>query len=399
MENTQVNDKLDEVTDAAMDTLLAEKKPASSGKGVAVLALLLALAAIGQSGWQWWQQRSAGSTEVSQQQSMQRLQAAQQELGSSLTVIEAQLKAAGTPVDPLEFSRLGEQFRLVKSQLESVRSLTGEQRASMAVLQGRVRSSEQRVSVLESSLTNIAARSQNSGIELSIAEIDFLLRTASERLQLFSDPVAAEVALQAADVQVEALNDPMFLSVRQRIAEARHALAAVPQVDRVRLSSRLTDMQTKIPGLPFHGEVSPMSEPEIPVDVGWWESLKHTLSSLVTVQRQVADDQALLSLEDMDYLRQGLWLQLESARLALMRNDGGAYAASLDRVSTSVDQFFQRGSEPVQALLLQLAELRQVNIAPVMPDISAPWTQLRQLRDSRRLLQSTTPVAGEDGGR
>ncbi len=398
MEDTQVNDKFDEVTDATMDRLLAEKKPASSGNKIAVLALLLALAAVAQSAWQSWQQRSAGSTEVAQQESMQGVLSAQQEFGNSLAAVEAQLKAAGTPVDPLAFSRLGEQLNQVTSQLDGVRSQAGEQRASASALQRSVRSSEQRVSVLESSLANMAARSQNSGVELSIAEIDFLLRTASERLQLFSDPVAAELALQAADVQVEALDDPMFLSVRQRIAEARQALAAVPRVDRVLLSSRLSDMQTKIPGLPFHAETAPVSEPELPADAGWWESLKHTLSSLVTVRRKVADDQALLGLEDMDYLRQGLWLQLESARLALMRNDAGAYTASLDRVSTSVEQFFQRGSEPVQALMVQLTELRQANIAPEMPNISSPWTQLRQLRDSRRLLQSTTPVEAEDSG-
>jgi hypothetical protein len=30
-----------------------------------------------------------------------------------------------------------------------------------------------------------------------------------------------------------------------------------------------------------------------------------------------------------------------------------------------------------------------------MPDISAPWSQLRQLRDSRRLLQSAAPLESE----
>jgi uroporphyrin-3 C-methyltransferase len=100
----------------------------------------------------------------------------------------------------------------------------------------------------------------------------------------------------------------------------------------------------------------------------------------------------LLSLDDKDYLRQGLWLQFESARLALMRNDSSVYNGSLDRVSTTVEQFFENGSSQVQALLLGVTALTQVDIAPEMPDISGPWTQLRQLRDSRRLLQSATPV-------
>ena len=72
-----------------------------------------------------------------------------------------------------------------------------------------------------------------SNNRFDIAEIDFLLRVANERLQLFSDPLAADLALQAADVQIEALDDPMYLSVRQRIASSRQALAAVPRIDRV----------------------------------------------------------------------------------------------------------------------------------------------------------------------
>ena len=105
----------------------------------------------------------------------------------------------------------------------------------------------------------------------------------------------------------------------------------------------------------------------------------------------------MLSLEDKDYLRQGLWLQLESARLALMRSDVGTYASSLNRVEATVEQFFQADSREAQSLLADVVSLNQAEIAPGMPDISAPWTQLRQLRDSRRLLQTATPVeSGED---
>lgn len=133
-------------------------------------------------------------------------------------------------------------------------------------------------------------------------------------------------------------------------------------------------------------------EPELPEDAGWWGRFKHTLSSLVTVRRRVPEEQAMLSLDDKDYVRQGLWLQLETARLALMRNDSAVYLSSLERVDATVRQFFKNGSSEVQATLLEIAGLEQVKVAPAMPDISTPWTQLRQLRDSRRLLQSAPPV-------
>jgi uroporphyrin-3 C-methyltransferase len=396
MDSKQLNEEIDSVTSDPVDRLLQEKKPTSSGKAIAVLALLVALASVSATGWQWWQTQRADPNEATQKESLARLQDAQQKIANSVATFEAQLDAAESPIDAAEFSRRDERLKVVESQLATVQGQSGEDQASISAVQGSVRSLEQRLSATESGLVSVAASSQNSSVELDIAEIDFLLRTASERLQLFSDPIAADLALQAADVQIEALNDPMFLSVRQRIATSRQALAMVPRIDRVELSTQLTALQSKVPDLPFRGEAETQPEPVLPDDAGWWESFKQTMSSLVTVRRRVPEDQSLLSLDDKDYLRQGLWLQLESARLALMRNDTSVYSGSLDRVNDTVEQFFKNGSSEVQALLLEVAALKQVNIAPEMPDISAPWAQLRQLRDSRRLLQSASPVESGD---
>ena len=393
MERKQLNSENDKLTsDPAMDRLLREKRPASSGTPIAILALLVAMAAVSATGWQWWKTRTAGPDEVVQKETITRLQDTQQKLVTALAAVEGRLEESMSPVDADELSRREERLKTVESQLAGLRGQEGQDQESISAIQGSVRSLEQRLSTTESSLVSVAAASQTSRAALDLAEIDFLLRTASERLQLFADPVAADMALQAADVQVEALNDPMFLSVRQRIAEARQALAMVPVVDRVDLIARITDLQSRISSLPFRGEVEAHTTPELPEDAGWWQSFKHTLSSLVTVRRRVSTDQAMLSLNDKDYLRQGLWLQLESARLAMMRHDGAIYSASLDRVDATVRQFFKNGSSEVQAMLLETSGLKQVKIAPAMPDISAPWTQLRQLRDSRRLLQSAAPL-------
>jgi uroporphyrin-3 C-methyltransferase len=371
---------------------LREKKPASSGNSVAVLALLIALVAVSVSAWQWWQTRQADPDEASQKADLIRLQETQQQLVSSMSDIEEQVNKAVLPIDAVELSSRNQRLKTVERQLEAMKDQSSEDQATISSVQGSVRSLEQRLSATESGLVSIAASSQNSDVELNIAEIDFLLRTASERLSLFSDPAAADLALLAADIQLEALNDPMFLSVRQRIASARQALAALPDIDRVQLTARLTDMQSKIPALSFRGEAEPQAETELPEDAGWWDRFKHTMSSLVTVRRRVPEDQSLLSLEDKDYLRQGLWLQFESARLALMRNDTSVWNASLDRASHTLERFFNTGSSQVNALSSDITSLQQVNIAPEMPDISEPWNQLRQLRDSRRLLQSATPV-------
>ena len=396
MDEKQLNHDPEELAPDPVDDLLQEKKPASSGKGIALLALLLAVAAIGVTGWQWWQARLTAPDDATQAESLNLLQDRQQQLERSVAAIESKFDEARARLDNADLSRANERLQAAENQLVSLRGQSAEDAASVDAIQGSVRSLEQRISATESSLVSVATSNQNSSLELEMAEIDFLLRAANERLQLFTDPVAADLALQAADVQLEALNDPMLLSVRQLIAESRQELATVPRLDRVKLSARLTSLQSKVPALPFRGEARQQEETEVPEDAGWWATFKHTLASLVTVRRRVPEEESLLSLEDKDYLRQGLWLQLESARLALMRNDADVYSAALDRVSDTADQFFQNGSSDVQALLLEISALKQVEIAPAMPDVSAPWTKLRQLRDSRRLLQSATPLKAEE---
>ena len=396
MDSKNTNEGIENMTDDPVDRLLQEKKPVSTGKPVAILALLVSLAAVSASAWLWWQTRLVSPDDNVDQQAISSLQNAQQQFADSLSALESQVGALESPIDADEFSRQGERIELVEGRLRDLQGQSSEDQATISGVMGSVRSMEQRLSATESGLISVAASNQNSSVELDIAEIDYLLRVANERLQLFADLDAADLALQAADVQIEALDDPIYLSVRQRIAAARQALAAVPRLDRVQLSARLGKMQSDIPGLPFPGDVVQRAEPELADDAGWWESFKHTMASLVTVRRRVPEDQSMLSLEDKDYLRQGLWLQLESARLALMRSDANTYIGSLDRVGQTVERFFESTSSAVQSLLLETADLKGVNVAPPMPDISAPWTQLRQLRDSRRLLQSATPVESGD---
>jgi len=396
MDDKQLNENIEDLTNDPVDRLLQERKPVSSGKSIAILALLVAFAAVSATGWQWWLTQSEDPDAGVQQTTITRLQDAQQALTNSVASFEAQLDAVESPVDGSELASRYERLKSVEQQIAKVSGQSGEDQASVNAVLGSVRSIEQRLSAAESGLISVAASSQNSSVELDVAEIDFLLRAASERLHLFSDPVAADLALQAADVQLEALNDPMFLSVRQRIATSRQALASIPKIDRVQLSSQLTSLQSKAADLPFRGETTAAPEPELLVDAGWWESFKQTLASLVTVKRRVPEDQSMLSLDDKDYLRQGLWLQIESSRLALMRSDKNAYMGSLNRVNDTIEQFFENGSSEVQTALLEVEALRQVNIAPEMPDVSGPWTQLRQLRDSRRLLQSAAPLENTD---
>lgn len=182
MEREQLNEEIDSLTTDPVDRLLQEKKPASSGTVIAILALLVALAVASASAWQWWQTRQADPAEVTRKETLTRLQESQQQLAGSVASFEERLGATQPSIDPAEQLRRDGRLKTVENQLAGLQGQTGEDQASINAIQGSVRSLEQRLSATESGLVTVAAASQNSSVTLDIAEIDFLLRASSERL-------------------------------------------------------------------------------------------------------------------------------------------------------------------------------------------------------------------------
>src|SRR5690606_31859057 len=145
---------------------------------------------------------------------------------------------------------------------------------------------------LDDKLRTLSARSAESDTELELEEIDYLLRMAQERLELFGDTRTADRALQLADQQVLAFDNPMFIALRREIAAARRALAAADVTGMVALGAELDGVQDSLSQLPFHGGTeqagTPTAAAGATADLPGGERLKNTLSGPVTVRR-VAD--------------------------------------------------------------------------------------------------------------
>jgi len=216
--------------------------------------------------------------------------------------------------------------------------------------------------------------------QLDMAEVDYLLRLASERLALFFDAKAADRALALADSHLAAIDNPAYLVVRQEIASARRQLAAVDEFDSVAIAARIDAAQAAIPGLPFRGGDAVAGDAAQTGEEGWWERLKSTLAGLVTIRRSDEEAGPEVSLQDKDFVRQRLWMQLEEAHLALQRRDQQAFIAAIGRARKTAATWFEPGSGAVESFERMLTELSGTSLRPDMPDISAPWSTLRLLR-------------------
>ncbi len=195
-----------------------------------------------------------------------------------------------------------------------------------------------------------------------------------------------------ADARLAGLDNPIYIGLRQHIADARQALAETAVPNTVAISAEIDAIQSRLSGLRFEEE-SRLSG-EVPAEAtateqGWWARLKASLASLVTVRRNAADAASRLTFEDKDLLRQGLWMQFESARLAMMRQDEIAWAEALARVDSALDRWFDDTTAEYRTVREGLEALSKHRIAPALPDISGPWAQLQLIRQARAA--SATP--------
>jgi uncharacterized protein HemX len=346
---------------------------------------LLAAVVAGHAGWQWWQERGAAGDDPLAQE-VERMRSQQAALGRR---VDAQREA----IDSLTNLELESTLRELENRYGQTASVSGAHRERLEATEEALGEQEARLAAVESGLAALAVRGESPTRRLELEEVDYLLRTANERLQLFGDLASADRALALADARLQAIGDPLYLPVRRAIAAARLSLESVPRPDFVALNEVLAAAQGRISSLPLAGEIAraapaPGAAQPANGEPGLWQRFKATMASLVTVRRRAADEDPI-SIEDKEYLRQGLWLQLETARLALMRRDGDLYDAALERAGDTLARYFATDSAPVSALQEQLSSLRGTRLAAEYPDISAPWTRLQRLR---------TPEPGPDTG-
>jgi len=380
-----VNTDIAEIDNEINESPPQKEKSPRSGGGLAFLALLVSFAALAGAGWMWWQgQSSQPDAEDTLSTEIARLNNASSELSSKLKQLQDRVGDLPSSDNSAMLNTLDSRLKSSVAEIDRLEQSVAEQMALSRSVQAAAQSMQGRLLSVEAAVAGVASRELDAGGDLDLAEVDYLLRLANERLKLFSDPVAADEALELADIHLEALNNPMYLGVRQEIASARRALADVSVPDYFEISSEIDSIQSSLANLPFGDEVQvPIEQPVGDAEPGWWEKLKGVFSGLVTVRRSTEQENERISLQDRDYVRQRLWLQLEVAHLSLMRRDQKAFRQALQEVRRTLETWFDDNNADYQSVQAQLQALENLAIEVTVPDINQPWATLRLLREGR----------------
>jgi uroporphyrin-3 C-methyltransferase len=221
----------------------------------------------------------------------------------------------------------------------------------------------------------------------AMAEVEFLLQTASQRVLLAADSEGARMALALADEKLKALADPRLYRLRALLSDEQLALASVAKVDIDGLAVRLQSVINQLDNLqvlmaPAISMAEAESEATSVTPADWkaaltaaWDSVR----TLVTIRHQEDGAAAVLVPEERFFLYQNLHLKLETARTALLAGREVIYHDSLASAEQWLVQYFT--GEERDAVLASVKALNAEKITVTMPDISGSLVWLQEKGD------------------
>ncbi|WAK01818.1 uroporphyrinogen-III C-methyltransferase [Methylobacter sp. YRD-M1] len=221
-----------------------------------------------------------------------------------------------------------------------------------------------------------------------IADAEYLLSTANERLHLIGDVNTARQALEAADQRLRESGDAAVFKVREQIAKDIAALNRVEEPDIVGMYSAIQTQASQIDDLtlflPYAGKTpTPLKEPEKPADEtqegqDLIDSALSGLEEYVTIRHTEQPIKATLTQEEAQFIKEQLRLKLESAKVALVQRNEPLYLAGLADAKKWAEQHFMQDAQ-TKNFIAELDRMKGIQIHSQYPDISLSLKMLRDI--------------------
>lgn len=224
-----------------------------------------------------------------------------------------------------------------------------------------------------------------------IADAEYLLTVANQRLHLMGDVHTTRMALEAADQRLRESGDGAAFKVREQIAKEISGLQTVALPDIVGIYSTVQILKDKVSGLavmlPYAGK--PLTEskqvhdheltPE--ADHGLLNSALGLLEGYVTVKHSDQPVTTILTEEEVGFIHQQLNVKLEMIKISLVQQNDSLFKANIADAKQWLNKNFTKNTK-TKYFQSALEKLNKINIRSEFPDISQ---SLKMLKDITKL--------------
>jgi uroporphyrin-3 C-methyltransferase len=254
----------------------------------------------------------------------------------------------------------------------------------------------------------------------ALAEIEQVLSTASQQLQLAGKVLGAMFALKNADSRLSRADKPQFIVIRRALAHDIDRLKALPTLDLTGIALRLDSIIGQIDGMPLLADekpVQPVVQPKkssrpVPKPVrpvagtsvvaagpsgtanagnewlyvlqdkwqSWSTEMWGEVRQLIRVRTVDVPDALLLSPTQAYYARENLKLRLLNARLALLSRNESAFRSDMIASQESIVRYFDTRARQTQTAQALLRQVQGSNLAIELPTLAESLNAVRNYK-------------------
>ncbi|MBU0541321.1 MAG: uroporphyrinogen-III C-methyltransferase [Gammaproteobacteria bacterium] len=247
-----------------------------------------------------------------------------------------------------------------------------------------------------------------SRTEVSLSEVEQLISIAKRQLYLLGNVKGASIALSQAIDLLEGTEKPSLLNLRTALEKDLTEIKALPSDDLLRLAISLDSVVNSVESLPMLSSAQATTDQtlaqlteeeasEVVADIqapaaneqaqGFekaWASIKkvaqtvwYDIKSLIEVTKVDSPEVLMLSSRQETDLRNTLRLSLLNARISLLSRQATLLKSDLERSGNLLNTYFDSKSIQVQRAQTVLAEIGEVQLDLVLPELQATSAALR----------------------
>jgi len=224
-----------------------------------------------------------------------------------------------------------------------------------------------------------------------IADAEYLLSVANERLHLIGDVNTTREALEAADQRLRESGDAGTYKVREEIAKEIAALKNISVADIVGIYASIQTLEGQVDKLvlllPYTGKALTVPEKKQPSvepteDQSLLDSAMDKLEGIVTIRHTDQEVKEILTPEEALFIQEQLRVKLEMVKISLVQQNEVIYQSSLADAKKWTEQHFTKNTE-ANNFIAELERLSNIKIRSQFPDISASLKMLRNISKLR----------------
>jgi len=292
-----------------------------------------------------------------------------------------------------ELNGLREQLNGVQTQIANVNAeMTGKDNHFNETLADFSKLHDERLSTarkeLEASIVALQRQLGKTRGDWLLADAEYLLTVANQRLHLVGDVTTTREALEAADQRLRESGDAAVFKVREQIAKEIALLNGATVPDIVGIYSGIQHLQDAVEGLsvflPHAGKQPEKPEPNSDLSEHGHEILNTVAKQLegyVVLRHTEQPVNAILTPEEAHFIKQQLKVRLEMIEIALVQQNDTLFASSIADAKQWLKKNFAENQQ-TDNFVAELDKLASVQIRSQYPDVSG---SLKLLKDISKL--------------